>query len=190
MPSVDMDELIAHTVAMDLGGEEDQEYYGAGLEDVLASAGIVASTAPPLPDHDPIDHTGVGVHVSGVTAKPVVVEDSLWGDPVEDKKKKKKDTVVLLCELHGKVCSRGICKVYEKQFREQKKKSKDEKEAQNWRSGTGGPNSGKDGRGGRGAVRGTRGILPRGREGSGPPPRPRSPSEGDFCCAYFPGCLV
>lgn len=197
-PSVDMDELVAHTIAMDLeAGEEDQEYYGAGLENVLASAGIVASPAIPTPDHNPIDHTGVGVHVSGVFTKPIVVEDSLWGDPMEDKKKKNKDEVVLLCDLHGKVCSKGICKVYEKQKREQKKleeklkeKLKEEQESKNWRNGTGGPNSGrggKDGRGiGRGVGRGMRGAPIRGRGGFRNDSGPRSPNNGDFCRVFSP----
>ena len=187
-----MDELVARSMAMDLENEEDHEYYGAGLENVLASAGVATSQAPPLPEHDPIDHTGVGVHVSGVSIQPIVVEDSLWGEPVEDKKKKKDD--VLLCELHGKVCSRGICKVYEKQLREQRKKAKEEqdsqKDSQNWRNGTSGPNNGRGGRGGRGAVRGTRGAPLRGRGGFGKDSGPRSPGNGEFCHAYFPGCHV
>jgi len=189
-PSLDLDELVAHTVAMDLGEEEDnQEYYGAGLD--LTSAGIVSSPALPPPDHDSIDHSGIGVYVSGVSANPdLVVEDSLWGDPLEDrnknkdKTKNKKDEEVLLCEYHGKVCSRGICKVYEKQLREQKKKKlqelKESQESQNWRNGTGGPNNGRGGRGGRGVARG-RGTLPRGRGGFGRDPEPRSPRDGDFC---------
>jgi len=186
-----MDELVAHTVAMDLEDEEeDQEYYGAGLENVLASAGIVTSPALHLPDHDPIDHTGVGVHVSGVSIKDVVVEDSLWGDPMEDKNKPKKDGGELLCEYHGKVCSRGICKVYEKQLREQQKKSREEQGPQDRRSGTGGPNHERWGRGGRGVVHGTRGTLLRGRGAFGRNPGPRSPSDGDFSRTYFSGYPV
>ena len=174
-----MDELVARTIAMDLGDEGEHEYYGAGLENVLASAGIVTSAALP-PEHDPIDHTGVGVHVSGVSTKPIVVEDSLWGDPMEvEDKKKKKTGNTLLCELHGKVCSRGICKVYEKQKKEQ--------DSQDRRNGTGGPNNGRGGRGGRGAVRGTRGIPPRGRGGFFKDPGPRSPNNGEFCRGYFYG---
>lgn len=190
-PFVDMDELVAHTIAMDLRDEEeDQEYYGAGLENVLATAGIVASPAIPTADHAPIDHSGVGVHVSGVSVKPIVVEDSLWGDPVEDKKKENKKEPVLLCDLHGKVCSRGICKVYNKQYREQQKKLKDEKGPQDWRNGAGSPNDGRGERG-RGAVRGTRGgTLPRGRGGPGRESGPRSPNHGDFCHVHFSGCLV
>ena len=175
---------MAHTVAMGLEGEEgDQEYYGAGLENVLSSAGIVSSPAIPLPDHDPIDHTGVGVHVSGVFTKPIVVEDSLWGDPLEDKKKKNGD--VLLCDLHGKVCSKGICKVYEKQLREHQKKSKEEKEAQNRRNVTGGPNDGRDARGGRGAGRETRGAPPRGRGGVWKDSGPRPATDGEFGREFF-----
>ena len=102
--------------------EEDQEYYGAGLENDLSLIGITTSPALPPPDHDPIDHNDVGVHVSGVTVKPVAVEDSLWGDPLENMNKKlKKEDDVPLCECHGKVCSRGICRVYEKQLREHRK---------------------------------------------------------------------
>ena len=176
-----MDELIARTVAMDLENEEDHdEYYGAGLENVLASAGIVPSPALQLPEHDPIDHTGVGVHVSGVSIKPIVVEDSLWGDPVEDKKPKKKDDAPL-CELHGKVCSKGICKIYEKQLREHRKKVKDEQESQNKRNGAGGPNNWRSGRGGRG--RGTSGTPLRGRGGVQRDPGPRSPTNGELCRA-------
>jgi len=179
---------VAHTVAMDLEGEEEvQEYYGAGLEDVLASAGIVSSPALPPPGPDPLDHTGVGVHVSGVSAKSIVVKDSLWGDPLEEmNKKRKKDDDTLLCDFHGKVCSRGVCKVYGKQLREQQKKLKelkDSQERQNWRSGNGGPNNGRGGRGGRGAVRGMRGVPPRGRGGFGRDSGPRSPRDGDFCHA-------
>lgn len=186
-PSLDVDELVAHTVAMDLEDEEDdQEYYGAGLENVLASAGIAPSPALPTPDYDPIDHTGVGVHVSGVSAADIVVEDSLWGDPLEDRKKKNKskngkDEEVLLCTYHGKVCSRGICKVYEKQLREQKK-LKESQEPRDWRSGTGGRNNG---RGGRGVARGTRGMLLRGRGGFGKDPGPRSPRDGNSCHTDF-----
>ena len=176
---------------MDLEGEEydDQEYYGASLENGLASAGIVTLPALPPPDHDPIDHTGVGVHVSGVITKPHIVEDSLWGDPLEErnknKNKKKNDVEDLLCDYHGKVCSRGICKVYEKQLREQQKKSKDSKESQDRRGD--GPNRGRGGRGGRGAVRGTRGglqLLSRGR-GSGRDSGPRYQRDGDFFHANF-----
>jgi hypothetical protein len=173
-PSLDMDELVAQTIAMDLEHEEDQEYYGAGLENVLASAGIATSAALPPPDHDPIDHNGVGVHVSGVSTKPIVVEDSLWGDPLENKKEKTKDEKVLLCDYHGKVCSRGICKVYEKQkqARDQRKK-KEEQESRDWRGGAGG-------RGGRGVGRGARGRGGRGRD-----PETRPPRNGDLRHTYF-----
>jgi len=179
-----MDELIARTVAMDLDNEEEvHEYYGAGLENVLASAGIVPSPALQLPEYDPIDHTGVGVHVSGVSIKPIVVEDSLWGDPVEDKKPKKDDAP--LCELHGKVCSRGICKVYEKQkeVREYRKKLKDEQEAQSKRDGNGGPNNWRSGRGSRGTGRGTRGTPLQRIGGLQRDPGPRSPTNGELCRA-------
>ncbi|KAF9650344.1 hypothetical protein BDM02DRAFT_1459447 [Thelephora ganbajun] len=167
---------------MDLDGEEeeDQEYYGAGMENVLASAGIITSPTLPPPDHGPIDHTGVGVHVSGVSTTPTVVEDSLWGDPLEEmnkRQKKKDEEEVLLCNFHGKVCSRGICKVYEKQLREQRKKLKETQEPQNWRNGTNGPDSGRGGRGGRGGARGTRGILLRGRGGFLRDSGPRSPRD-------------
>jgi len=188
--SVEVDELVAHTVAMELEDEEedDQEYYGAGLENVLASAGIATSPALPPPDRDPIDHAGVGVHVSGVSVKPIIVEDSLWGDtPGENKNKKNKDKKeeILLCDYHGKVCSRGICKVYEKQLREQKK-LKESQEPKTWRSGTGGPNNGRGGRGGRGVVHGKRGVLLRGTGGPGRDSGPRSPRDGDFAVQSFP----
>ena len=175
---------MAHTVAMDLEDEDKdyQEYYGAGMEN--ASASVEISTSPTLPpiDNDPIDHTGIGVYVSGVTAKPVIVENSLWGDPLENiNKKQKKDDDTPLCEFHGEICSRGICKVYEKQLREyqkkQREKEKNSQESRNWRNGNGGRNNGRGGAGDRAVTRG-RGMLLRG----GPIPGrdgPRSSTDGD-----------
>lgn len=196
-PSLDVDELVAHTIAMDLEGEEEEdepEYYGAGLENVLASAGIATSPTLPPPDHDLADHTGIGVHVSGVSAKSIVVEDSLWGDPLEernkskdkDKDKKKKAIEVLLCTYHGKVCSRGICKVYEKQLREQKEQQKQRelkelKETQSRR-----PDNGR----GRGGIRGTGGfLLQRGRGRFGKDSGPRFPRDGDFVIPSLPSMV-
>ena len=181
-PSLDVGELVAHTIAMGLEGEEEEdepEYCGAGLKIVLPTS----PTLPP-PDHDLVNHTGIGVHVSGVSAKSIVVEDSLWGDPLEernkskdkDKDKKKKADEVLLCTYHGKVCSRGICKVYEKQLREQKEQQKqrelkEPKESQSWR-----PDNGRGG----GAGRGTGGFLLRRRGGFGKDSGPRFPRDGNL----------
>lgn len=205
-PSLDVDELMARTIAMDLGGEEgedDPDYYGAGLEDVLSSAGIATSSALPPPDLDPIDHTGVGVHVTGVSAKVIVVENSLWGKPPEDgnksedkdkgedkdkdkekgkekekeKDKKKKDEKVLLCNYHGKVCSKGICEVYGKQVREQKEQQR-QKELQEAKNRRDGPNNGKGGRGDRGPPR-PGSFLLRGRGRFGRDSGPRFPRDGD-----------
>ena len=184
MLPLEEDELLAHTIAMGLEGEEGEDDYGAGLGlDFFAPEGTASSATLPPPDlRDPIDHTGVGVHVDGVSAKPVVVEDSLWGDPLEERNKKNKSKDKkeedLLCDYHGKVCSRGICKVYEKQLREQRK-LREAKESQNWRGGNGGPNNGRGGRGGRGIPRG-RGIPLRGKGGLGRDFGPRSPRDGEF----------
>jgi hypothetical protein len=180
-PSSSVDELIARTIAMGLEeDEEDQEYYGAGLENPVGAA-----TSPTLlpPDFDPIDHNGVGVHAIGVTANPVVVEDSLWGDPLENiNKKKRKEDEVPLCDYHGKICSKGICKVYDKQLREyqkkqkekEKDKEKDKQEPRNWRDG---------GRGGaRGRTRGG-GMPLRGPERKF---EPRPSTDGDLHYPYFP----
>jgi len=186
MLPLEEDELLAHTVAMGLEGEEGEDDYGAGLGlDFFAPEGTASSATLPPPDlGDLIDHTGFGVYVDGVSAKPVVVEDSLWGDPLEERNKNKnksKDNKEedLLCDYHGKVCSRGICKVYEKQLREQRK-LREAKESQNWRGGNGGPNNGRGGRGGRGVTRGTRGTILRGRGGPGRDFGPRSPRDGEF----------
>lgn len=191
-PSLDADELVARTIAMGLEGEgedDDPEFYGAGQENILASEGIATSSAPLPLDYDPIDHTGLGVHVTGVSAKVIVVEDSLWGEPLEDKNKtkdkdkdkKKKDDKVLLCTYHGKVCSRGICEVYGKQLREQKEqqKQKELQEAQSRRGSSGGPNNGRGARGNRGNTRGTGRFLLRGRGGLGKDSGPRLPRDGD-----------
>jgi len=189
---LEVDESIAFTFAMGFESEEeddDQEYYGAGVENILASEGIASSAALPPLDNDMIDHTGVGVYVDGVSAKPVVVEDSLWGDPLEERNKNKnksknKKEEELLCDYHGKVCSRGICKVYEKQLREQKK-LKEAKESQNWRGGKGGPNNGRGERGNRGFTRGTRDMLLRGKGGPGGDFGPRSLRDGEICHTDF-----
>jgi len=50
--------------------------------------------------------------------------NSLFGDPFESENKNKRDDEVLLCEIHGKACPRGICEVYEMQLREQQEKLK------------------------------------------------------------------
>ena len=163
-PSPTMDELAARALAMELEDEDRdyQEYYGAGMENAAGSA--ISPTLPPLV-RDPIDHKSVGVHVSGVTVKPVVVEDSLWGDPLEKiNKKRRKEDDPPLCDVHGIVCSRGICKVYEKQHREYLKKyPKDppEQGPQNWRDGKGGQNNLRGGTRGRGGTS-RRGMLLRG----------------------------
>lgn len=185
-PSISVDELVAHTIAMNLEDEEDkdyQEYYGAGMESALDSIGTVTSPTFPSLDHDLIDHTGVGVHVSGVTVKPVVVEDSLWGDPLENiNKKQKKDDGVPLCEFHGKVCSKGICKVYEKQLREYNKKQKD-LQPRDRRKENDGQNNGGGGTRDRGALRGSRMLL----RGGPPPGRdsgPRPSTDGNSRYTY------
>jgi len=215
MLPLEEDEQIAYAVSMGLEGEEgedDQEYHGAGLLfNVLPSEGTTSSAAPPPPDayldedlidhtgvgvyvDGLIDHTGVGVYVDGVTPNSaVVVKDSLWGDPLEERNKKNKSKnekeEELLCNYHGKVCSRGICKVYEKQLREQRK-SKEAKESQNWRGGKGGPNNGRGERGGRGVARGTRDIPIRGNGGPERDFGPRSPRDGEFRHTEFSWCPV
>lgn len=187
-PSLSVDELVAHTVAMGLEEEEDkeyQEYYGAGMESALTAEIATSPTIPPF-DHDPIDHTGVGVHASGVVINPVVVKDSLWGDPLENiNKKRRKEDDVPLCEFHGRVCSRGICKVYEKQLREYQKKQKDSKEPQKWRNGNGSQSNERGGTRGRGTMRGRVTLL----RGSPLPGRdfgPRGPADGKWDYTYPP----
>lgn len=184
-PSISVDELVAHTVAMELEEDEEyQEYYGAGVENIFPTAKNATSpTFPPL-DRDPIDHTGVGVHVSGVVVKTVVVEDSLWGDPLENlNKKKKKDGDPPLCDYHGRICSKGICKVYEKQLREFQKK-KDLQESRNSRNGDGGQNNERGGTRGRFATRPR--MLIRGGPLPGRDSGPRPPTDGDLRYTYTP----
>jgi len=183
---------MAHTLAMGLDGvEEDpeyQEYYGAGLGDVLVSVGVAAApTSPPL-DYDPIDYNTVGVLADGVTIKSdaVEVEDSLWGDPLEKiNQKLKEGDDAPLCDFHGKICSRGICKIYEKQLREyqkkKKEKEKESKEPKNWRNGNGGQNNGRGGPWSRGGGRGRAIPLLRGSApGKDKDFGPRSPTDGEF----------
>lgn len=185
-PSPSADEILAHTIAMGLDGEDEeyQEYYGAGLGDPFASAGVATSPTLPLaPDYDPIDHTGVGVHVSGVTVKPVVVEDSLWGDPLENlNKEERKEDEVPLCDFHGKICSKGVCSVYGKQLREYRKQQelKKPKVSRSWRDENGGQSNG------RGGPRGhllRRGLLLRGPERE---PEPRPSTDGNLRYTTFP----
>lgn len=195
-PSTAADELMAHTLAMELDGvEEDseyQEYYGAGLGDVLASVGVAASsTSPPL-DFDPIDRDGVGILVDGVTVKTDAVEvgDSLWGDPLEKiNQKLQEGDGVPLCDFHGKICSRGICKIYEKQLREyqkkKKEKEKESKEPQNWRNANSGQYNGRGGPRGRGGARGRAIPLLRG-SAPGKDFGPRSPTNGEFPYKFLP----
>lgn len=188
-PSTAGDGLLAQTIGMELGWEDEdpeyQEYYGAGLVDVLASGGISTSPTLPVPYQDPIDHSSIGVYVDGVTANETVVEDSLWGDPLEDiNKKLKKEKKAPLCDNHGRVCSKGICKIYEKQLREireeekkEEKKKKELKESQTWRGGNGGQRNGRGGE--RGRERGGRPLLRGSASGKGH--EPSSPTDGGSC---------
>ena len=197
--SNDVDELMARTLEMELNGDDEdpgyQEYYGAGMGNILASAGIATSSTVLPPDFDPIDRNGVGVYASGVTPKPVVVENSLWGDPLENMKNKKpkKEGDVPLCDVHGKICSRGICKVYEKQRREHEKKQKElQKESQgpNWRNGDGAQNNGRSGTRGRGPGPRRGSLLLRGSAEPGKDFGPRSPTDGDLFHANYSWCPV
>ena len=115
---VDVDGLVEDTIAMDLEGEVDNpRNYGPAPLDIVGRRPIIPSvSAPPLRFRSPIDHAGVGVHVS---TKPAVTEDLLWRDPLEGEGKNKGG--VLLCEVHGRACLEGTCEVYKMQLLEQEK---------------------------------------------------------------------
>jgi len=114
---IDVDGLVDDTITMDLEGEVDNpRNYGPAPLDIAGRRPIPSVSAPPLRFRSPIDDAGVGVHVS---TKPAVTEDPLWKDPSEGEGKNKGG--VLLCEVHGRACLRGICEVYKMQLREQEK---------------------------------------------------------------------
>ena len=155
-------------------------------EDVVAEQEEVSTPPPQQTQPSASQKTRLDVAIDNMV-NTGNFRSTLWGDSLEGENMNKKDDEVLLCEVHGKACSRGICEVYEIQIREQRKKLKVSQQSLDWQSRTGGPDDERDGRGDCRVVGGTGSIPLRGEGEFGKDSGLRSPTNGDFCDTKFAG---
>ncbi|OBZ69737.1 hypothetical protein A0H81_10136 [Grifola frondosa] len=129
---------ISVTTSSSSGEDLDDAAYGIAVvsledeEDDLYADGVAPS----------MQATEERRHLPG---PPVVVQNSLW-DSIEEPTKEPEE----LCQVHGVVCGKGICKQYAQQLRQKaaEKKTKTRSDASDWRKGKGNGRGRGRGRGG------------------------------------------